>query len=491
MRVAIYVRKSVHKDDSVSLETQIESCKEFLNLKYKDYDFEVFEDDGKSGGDMNRPAFIIMMKLIDMKKFDMLIVYKTDRFSRNTIDGLTVIKHLREINVEYISTKEDYDTTTTTGYMVITILLSLGEKERSDVKIRVNDAMLTLNTKGCWTGGKTPVGFNIIKIDGKTYLQNNPDENDFVIDMYGIYAKSVSLYAAHYILKNKYPKLESVNIENLKTRLRSVMYVKSSYKVNNFLGLNNWQVLGEPNGNGYLKYTPKGKEKIAVVSKHSGIIDEDLWIQTQIRLMNKKEEHFRRPSKTYWLCGILKCPICGSNVNIINSNNHRYYVCSKRVNRGIKGVGNCTNSKYLKAEEIESKVNEALNNIESKDDFINEFTKPSFKDNNYLVLEKENKKIDTRINNLISQIMDMSNESAVLFKAKINELSYEKLTNNIKIDELKAKELECTPNLDKLFESLNGFKKSHNALDKRNWLRIIFKSITYNPVTDTVSLIIN
>ena len=49
-KVAIYSRKSVLVEGSVSIETQINMCKDYINNKFPNAKFKVFEDEGFSGG---------------------------------------------------------------------------------------------------------------------------------------------------------------------------------------------------------------------------------------------------------------------------------------------------------------------------------------------------------------------------------------------------------------------------------------------------------
>ncbi|MCI8547189.1 MAG: recombinase family protein [Clostridia bacterium] len=60
--VAIYARQSVFKEDSLSIETQIEKCKLYVENGEK---FEVYQDAGYSGKNTSRPAFETMLLNIE------------------------------------------------------------------------------------------------------------------------------------------------------------------------------------------------------------------------------------------------------------------------------------------------------------------------------------------------------------------------------------------------------------------------------------------
>ena len=81
MTVAIYARKSVERQDSVSIDTQIEECKTKVPKKVN---IQVYQDEGFSGKDTARPDLQRLLEDIDMRLIQKVIVYKLDRISRNT-----------------------------------------------------------------------------------------------------------------------------------------------------------------------------------------------------------------------------------------------------------------------------------------------------------------------------------------------------------------------------------------------------------------------
>ena len=78
-KIAIYSRKSKETDTGESIKNQINICKEYFLRQYDQCTFEIFEDEGFSGGNTNRPAFKRMMQLAEHKQFDIIAAYKIDR----------------------------------------------------------------------------------------------------------------------------------------------------------------------------------------------------------------------------------------------------------------------------------------------------------------------------------------------------------------------------------------------------------------------------
>ena len=110
---AIYLRQSKEKMDSVSMEAQLDKCKIICQLN--GWDYISYDDKGKSGKDLNRPAFKQMMKDIESGKVKHIICYRLDRISRSMADFSNLIVTLEEYGVDFISATENFDTSNPLG----------------------------------------------------------------------------------------------------------------------------------------------------------------------------------------------------------------------------------------------------------------------------------------------------------------------------------------------------------------------------------------
>ena len=107
MKVAIYSRKSVFTGKGESIENQIQLCTDYINSHYsisKD-DIYIYQDEGYSGSNINRPMFKKLIEDANSKKFDCLICYRLDRISRNVSDFSTLIERLNKLDISFISIK--------------------------------------------------------------------------------------------------------------------------------------------------------------------------------------------------------------------------------------------------------------------------------------------------------------------------------------------------------------------------------------------------
>ena len=89
--------------------------------------------------------------------------------SRNVADFSSTLELLQKYNVNFISIKERFDTSTPLGRAMIYIASVFAQLERETIAERVRDNMIQLAKSGRWLGGNIPYGFNIAR---KTYISD-------------------------------------------------------------------------------------------------------------------------------------------------------------------------------------------------------------------------------------------------------------------------------------------------------------------------------
>ena len=103
MKIAIYSRKSKFTGKGDSIGNQIDRCKDYINfifMEEKNIEIEIFEDEGYSGKNTDRPAFKKMMHMIKMKELDAVIVYQLNRLGRKVKDILETIDIFKEYGTD-------------------------------------------------------------------------------------------------------------------------------------------------------------------------------------------------------------------------------------------------------------------------------------------------------------------------------------------------------------------------------------------------------
>ena len=114
-RVAIYTRVSKgEQDNGHSLDAQRNACIAFAQKRGWQVK-EIYEDPGFSAKDVQRPAFKKMMMDAGEDLFDIVLVYKLDRFSRNFGDTLSSFKHLDDNKIAFTSVEESFDFSSAQG----------------------------------------------------------------------------------------------------------------------------------------------------------------------------------------------------------------------------------------------------------------------------------------------------------------------------------------------------------------------------------------
>jgi len=362
MKAAIYSRKSIFTGKGESIENQIELCKDY-SQKLNITEYYIYEDEGFSGGNTNRPQFQQLLKDAKSKKFDVLVCYRLDRISRNVADFSTTLEMLQQYNIDFISIKEQFDTTTPMGRAMIYISSVFAQLERETIAERVRDNMLQLAKSGRWLGGQEPYGFTAEKITyadeefkERSLMKLSPlkEELEIIKMIFNKYIEnqSISQVVKHLMLGNFKGK-NGGDWATMQVRrvLKNPLYVKSDKKIETYLKSIGINVYGEPNGNGYLTYNKTKNvtmdrditEWIAAVGKHSGVIDSDLWLEVQALLdtnKNKKIPRLGTGDNSALLPGLLKCKICGANMKIKQGHKsmtqeetrYDYYVCGAKEN---------------------------------------------------------------------------------------------------------------------------------------------------------------
>jgi DNA invertase Pin-like site-specific DNA recombinase len=115
-RVAIYTRVST---DEQKTDLQLRDLREYVARRGYDV-FQIYEDI-VSGAATERPALSRLLDDARKRKFDIVLVWKFDRFARSLkmlVDSLALFQ---ELGIDFISYKENIDTTTSMGRLIFHI----------------------------------------------------------------------------------------------------------------------------------------------------------------------------------------------------------------------------------------------------------------------------------------------------------------------------------------------------------------------------------
>lgn len=105
-----------------------------------------------SGKDKNRPQ---LQQLLDfVREGDMVIIHDFSRLARSTKDLLEIVEYLNNKKVALISAKENLDTSTATGKLMLTMIGAINEFERTNLLERQREGIAVAKKKGKYKGRK-------------------------------------------------------------------------------------------------------------------------------------------------------------------------------------------------------------------------------------------------------------------------------------------------------------------------------------------------
>jgi len=146
MRVAIYGRVSTngHGQD-VGMQTR--DLEQFTAARGWTL-VDSYLDVGISGAKDKRPQLDRLMADAHRRKFDVVIVWKFDRFARSVSHLLRALETFNSLGIGFVSLSESLDTSTPAGKMVFTVLGAVAELERSLIAERVRAGLRNAKAKG-------------------------------------------------------------------------------------------------------------------------------------------------------------------------------------------------------------------------------------------------------------------------------------------------------------------------------------------------------
>lgn len=517
MKFAIYSRKSVCTEEGESIENQIKMCKKYIQSRIKtdvlEEEIQIYQDEGFSGQNINRPQFKLMIGDINRGKFDYLVCYKLDRISRSVSDFSSFIKSLESKRIEFVSIKEQFDTSTPIGRAMMYICAVFAQMERESIAERIRDNLLLLARTGRCLGGSYPTGFSAVReesfiVDGKakkaSYLMPNKDIDTVRL----IFSKFLEIgnimSVSRYLFENNIRTVNNKHFIPVSIRhiLTNPVYCTADKDSLDYFRRNGSHVyfdekdfpkkLGLMSFNKHFNNSQNApvSDWIISVGKHEGIINGKDWVNVQSILSNNKS-HSRTRKSFALLSNLIICPLCGSKM--ITKTGHipevYYYICRFKRHFG----SNSCNSKNLNGKQTDNLIINYLMNY----------------DENQLKNDLNIETQTTKVSKLLDNIDDINSKiyslnydkekyldylktitsASPLFKDI--EIKFAKINDQIKNLELQKRkqQLELSiaqtqkADVQQILKNLRYFKSNFFDLDllaKKSLLRLIVEQITWS-----------
>ncbi len=502
MKVALYTRVSTEDQarEGFSLDVQ----KNYLLHHAETFEWtpfcsitgkDVYVDDGYTGYNMDRPAFQRLLSDARNKKFDMVVVYKQDRLSRNLKELLFFLDELDDLGIGFKSATEPFDTTTSAGKLAIQMLGSYAEFERNRLIERVFPGMIEGVKKGHWQGARyTPFGYIHNKETKK--LEVNETEAKIVKKIFRMYlnGKSTTQIAAHYynlgITSRSgtkfYTKFVSGILKN-KVYLGTLVWNKKRYekKVKTKDGY----------GKGYKTVKNDPSKIIEVPNTHEAIIKQkDFDAIQKLLTRNRKNRVVRFKDNIYHFSGVLRCNECkrtyrGKMITVNRKKKYKraWYYCSSDSHSYMK----CSN-KAVTADAISKQIWDIIDVIGKNLHVIEELgdmIKMSSNESEECYTEQLQKKEQLISKNLEKQngLYEIFSEDKInigIYKEKAELLRNEEKRLKGEIKSVQLKILDKRNSIDVMKETqdfLIGLKRTSNKEQSdymiKTFMRIVFKNI--------------
>lgn len=487
MKATLYARVSSEKqaEKDLSIASQLKSLRKYA-LEH-DYDiYDEFIDEAESARTDKRPAFQKMIALTKQKPlpFDIILVWKFSRFSRNRNDSIVYKTLLKKRGVSLISINEKIDDSPS-GYILE------GMIELIDEFYSINLSQDTLrglkeNASRGFNNGAPPYGYRIKKIkDGNTERGKlEPDE---------FQAPVIKLIFNKYIEGKGIKEIaKDLNLEGIKTSKgnpwcnTAISYLLKNEAYNGTL------VYNKKSKNINLNHT-KG-DIIRVENNHPAIIEKDIFFKVQsiLSTRNIKNSHPKEISSIYLLSGLVYCGKCQNKMigSSAKSGKYFYYACHNYLKRG-KDI---CNTKSINKEKLERMIIDQIKK--------NIITEKNLKELLNMVLEeyKQNKdSSEVELKNIGTQLGKLQYKRGKLYNVlETGKLDIDDIAPRLKelksqIDKLeKRKEdiLEKIKNPDILPFNLNDLKfymqdlkellNLGSIIEQKTFLKTFIKKITVN-----------
>ena len=197
-KTAIYTRLSKEdgdKAESDSIINQRALINDFLKPKTDIQVIEEFTDDGFSGGNFDRPGFLRMLKAIDSKEIDCVIVKDLSRFGRNYIEvGRYIERVFPEKGVRLIAINDNYDSIETrksSDNIILPFKNLLNDAYLRDISVKIKSQLSVKRNRGEYVGNFVAYGY--VKDErNKSKLVIDKEAAEVVKSIFHLYLSGIS-----------------------------------------------------------------------------------------------------------------------------------------------------------------------------------------------------------------------------------------------------------------------------------------------------------
>lgn len=154
---ALYARKS--KADEESMEAQVHILENYVRTKTNYQIYQIYTDNGYSGVDFQRPAFMQMIEDMKNQKFQIILVKDSSRIGRNYLEvGIYIEEMFPKYHIQVIAINEQYEKNQMTSYLQPFINI-MNEQYSKDLSRKLSSAFRMRQVSGNYIGSFAPYGY--------------------------------------------------------------------------------------------------------------------------------------------------------------------------------------------------------------------------------------------------------------------------------------------------------------------------------------------
>lgn len=454
-RIGIYIRVSTEEQARIqdgSLVSQKKRLIEYIEFQNKREPnwgtlVDIYCDEGKSAKNMKgRPEFLRLLNDVKLGKVDLIIATELSRLNRNIKDFCEVWDLLKKHKASFVTLREQLDTTTASGEMMVFNLINYAQYERMQTSERIAANWLSRSKRGLFNGGTIPLGYDR-NPKSKGELVINQDEACTVQKVFATFLEKESLRKTQValieqgIFSKKFTNKHGIDKGG---KIFTVDTLQSLLTNKAYLGLKD------------VKHKDGAIETIKAV--WPAIIGEEVFYKVQERLSKNKNRYKPESWKKYPfpLTELVQCGECGKSLGgksgTGRTEKHFYYGHPQLKNPLAKSHEHQCQVKNVRAPRLEEIVIKSLKTLLSDSSLIAKWVEiyQTKTTSDLPELQAQSKKLDQemlmnskRINNLVQRIADLPAEvPADAFYEQIKQMT-QKL-NDLKLakENLKTKELD-------------------------------------------------
>lgn len=315
LRVDLYIRVSGQEQaiKGLSLEAQQEDLEEYARERGWVI-VGVYIDAAKTARKRlgKRTNFLRMLEDVKQDKVDLILFTRLDRWFRSVADYYKVMEILDAHNCGWLTTQEQYDTTTAGGRLYINLRLSIAQNEADLCGERIGVVLDSKVKHGTVVSGKIPFGY---RINEEKRLEVVPENAAIILDAFEHYRSTVSVRATAAYIQRTY----GLNWDNIRCRrnLCQTLYI-GHYESN-----------GRVNPN----FCPP-------------IVPRDLYDDVQKLLSNNTKAN--PTGRVFLFTSILICAECGHRLAGLQTGYGPYYRCPQHYSRRT-----CDHKKQIRESAVE------------------------------------------------------------------------------------------------------------------------------------------